>query len=44
MEFTKDFTMKDMMQLAHDLEEMRKTLDMVKWVLGESEFRTIKKE
>ena len=44
MEFTKEFTLKDMMQFAHDLEEMRKGLDMAKGLLGESEVRTIKKE
>jgi len=44
MEFTKEFTLKDMMQFAHDLEEMRKGLDMVKGLLGDSEIRTIKKE
>jgi hypothetical protein len=44
MEFTKEFTLKDIMQFAHDLEEMRKGLDMVKELLGDSEIRTIKKE
>ena len=44
MEFTKGFTLEDMMQFAHDLEEMRKNLDMVKGLIRDGEFITIKKE
>ena len=44
MEYAKELSMKDMMQFAHDLEEMRVGLDMIKGLLGDSEIRTIKKE
>ncbi len=44
MEFTKELTLKDMMQFAHDFGEMQEGLDMIKWLLGDSEIRTIKKE
>jgi hypothetical protein len=33
MEFTKELTLEDMMQFAHDLEVMRKGLDVVKGLL-----------
>ena len=44
MEFTKELTLKDMMQFAHDIEEMQEGLDMFNGLLGDSEIRTIKKE
>jgi hypothetical protein len=44
MKFTKELTLKDMMQFAHDIEEMRESLDMVRGLLGDSEIKTIKKE
>jgi hypothetical protein len=44
MEITKDLTLKDMMRFAHDLEEIRKGLNMFNGLLGDSEIRTIKKE
>ena len=44
MEFTKKLTLEDMMQFAHDLEDMLKGLNMVNVFLGNSEIRTIKKE
>ena len=44
MEFTKEFTPEDMMQFAHDPEGMRKNPDMVKGLIRDGEFRTIKKE
>jgi len=44
MKFTKELTLKDMMQFAHDLEEMQEGLDMIKGLLGDGEIRTIKKE
>ena len=44
MEFTRELTLKDMMQFAHDLREMQERLDMVKGLLGDSGIRTIKKE
>ncbi len=44
MEFTKELTLKDMMQSAHDLEEMLDGLNMFNGRLGDSEIRTIKKE
>ena len=44
MEFPKELSLEDMMQFAHDLEEMLEGLDMVNGLLGNSEIRTIKKE
>jgi len=44
MEYAKELSMKDMMQFAHDLEEMLEGLNMVNGLLGDSEIRTIKKE
>ena len=44
MESTKELTLKDMMQFAHDLEEMQESLDMINGFLGDSKIRTIKKE
>ena len=44
MEITKELTLKDMMQFAHDLEEIREGLNMFNGLLGDSEIRTIKKE
>lgn len=44
MDFSKDFTLKDMMQFAHDLEEMNEDLEMIKWLLGDKEIITAKKE
>jgi len=44
MEYAKELSMKDMMQFAHDLEEMLEGLNMVNGLLGDSKIRTIKKE
>ncbi len=44
MEYAKELSMKDMMQFAHDLEEMWEGLNMFNGLLGDSEIRTIKKE
>lgn len=44
MEYAKELSMKDMMQFAHDLEEMLEGLNMFNGFLGDSEIRTIKKE
>lgn len=44
MEFTKELTLKEMMQFAHDLERMRESLDMINGLLGDSKIRTTKKE
>jgi len=44
MEYAKELSLKDMMQFAHDLEEMLEGLKMVNGLLGDSEIRTIKKE
>jgi hypothetical protein len=44
MKSTKELTLKDMMQFAHNLEEMQIGLNMIKGFLGDSEIRTIKKE
>ena len=44
MDFTKEYTLKDMMQFAQDLKELQKNLDMVKEFMGDIEFKTIKKQ
>lgn len=44
MEFTKELTLKDMMQSVHDLEEMLDGLNMFNGLLGDGEIRTIKKK
>ena len=44
MKYAKELSMKDMMQFAHDLEEMLEGLNMVNGLLGDSEIRTIEKE
>jgi len=44
MDFTKEFTLRDMMQFAHDLEKMRQNFNMVKELIGNGELKTIKKE
>jgi hypothetical protein len=44
MEYAKELSMKDMMQFAHDLEEIREGLNMFNGLLVDSEIRTIKKE
>lgn len=44
MEITKELTLKDMMQFAHDLEELREGLNMFNGLSVDSEIRTIKKE
>ena len=44
MEFTKELTLEDMMQFAHDLEEMLEGINMVNGFLGDSKIRIIKKE
>ena len=44
MDLTKDFTFKDIMQFAHDVEEFQEDIEMLKWILGDDEFLTTKKE
>ena len=43
-ELTKESTLKDIMQFAHDLNGIKEDLDMIKWLLGDSKIQTIKKE
>ena len=44
MEFPKELTLEDMMQFAHNLEEILEGLNMYNGFIGDSETRTIKKE
>ena len=43
MDLTKDFTLKEMMQFAHDVEDFQEDLEMIKWLLGDEEIFTTKK-
>lgn len=44
MEFEKELSLKEIMQLSHDLGEMQKNIDMIKELFEISEITTIKKE
>ena len=44
MEFTKELTLKEIMQFAHDIERMQESLDMINGLLGVDNSRITKKE